>query len=127
MANSATTAWIRGSLSVAAVAVGGYVVYKLFTRPRQLPPAIPDTKEATPGGPKVVILRMPKVAKGENLSTKTQLRVTAKNPAYRYVKVQRQYEQGGATVYDFKSPINGFFTDHLLSQNGQLWAEIRPS
>ena len=131
MAESAARVWIKGALTLATVGVVGFVAYEIYKKyasgkTRMLPPAA-TTKDTTSDAPEVVALELPYVDKGENLSTKTQWIITTKNPSYRYVAIQRQYEADGATVYDFKSPIDGYFTDKLLSLNGKLYAEIRPT
>jgi len=127
--SSATTVWISGSLGLVTVAVVGYIAYKFWTSRRLLPPAQPTAAvDKSKPGQKLIVLAQPKVAKGEKLSTKTQLRVQTKNGAYKYAKVTKQYpdEKTGVQIYDFTSPVDGYFTDKLLSANGHLWAEIRP-
>ncbi len=129
--NDATKTWIKGATMLATVGVAGFVVYKLYQAymGRRMLPSSSNVVDVTkPSGPEIVALQLPQVNPGENLSTKTEYVITTKNPSYKYAKILREYkDSSGQTVYDFKSPIHGFFTDKLLSLNGKLYAEIRPT
>lgn len=132
MASKLAENWIKYSLIVVAIGVGGYVAYKLFktiSGARKLDAAkTVQAPSSDPTAPPVFQLVLPRVTKGENVSTLAQGSVFAKNAAYKYAKVSKTYQdEQGQTVHDFKSPINGYFTDRLLSSGGQLFAEVRPS
>lgn len=125
--------WLKPStLVIAGIGVAAMAgTYWFFSRqdftPASPPPPTPDAPPAArlpvPAqfGPD---LKGPRVTKGKDASTRTQIKITAKYPGMKYARIKRVDAEGFQV---FTPPVSGIFTRRLLSMKGNLWAEIKPA
>ncbi len=129
---AAKKGWMKPSTLViaglGAAAIAG--VYWFFSRQdfSSGPPPI-ETPEPTglmpeKAGAVPPDLKGPRVRKGVEASTHTDITTPKKYPGMVYAKIKKT-DSAGYRV--FTPTVNGIFTRRLLSVKGKLWAEIKPA
>jgi len=123
------TPTIRNLLILAGTGIGGYFIYRHFFSGKKPADAaeLPDNKKSAvaskPAAPPPA-----HVSKKELVSSKIAVVAQAPEiPGYSYAKVTKSYtDETGATVREFRSPIDGYFTRRFLQIGNNLFAEIKP-
>jgi hypothetical protein len=115
-----STAGIRNWLILAAVLVGGYIIYRKFVAPKlNALPAPPKGSLPAPRAPAGMRVTANQVASTDSTSL-----IGGRRPGYDYARILSTKSDGSR---EFVPSTDGVFTGNLLNEGGGLWAEIQPT